>query len=136
VDLNVFCFRLSFSPAAVAEPFVEPVHKGIQGYLPLTFLYTHQASLRWASIPDAVLRRDACIGAEYKTTSAWLCETEVPTVMSFKDLVYARSNGGNAISSNALSDAAGKFGTWRLCSTLYLSPRISVHVGVNAVLWI
>jgi hypothetical protein len=119
-------FTVVCATPAVAEPFVEPVHKGIQGYLPLTFMYTHQACLRWASLPDPVLRRDACVGAEYKTTSAWLCESEVASVMSFKDLVYARSNGGDPTDVNALSDAAGEYAALDVSSAGFRSssPRV------------
>lgn len=94
--------------AAVAEPFTTPVHPGIRGYLPLTFMFAHQAALHWASIPDAVMRRDACCGADSKTTTAWICEKEIGSVMSFRDLVFARAHGGNAVDHQALSDAAGE----------------------------
>lgn len=91
----------------MAEPFEHPVHSGILGTLPLTFMFTHQTALHWGSIPDAVLRRDACLSASALTTAAWITESEVDTVMSFRDVVFARAEGGDSGRHDALSDAKG-----------------------------
>jgi hypothetical protein len=43
-----------------------------------------ESALTLAAVPDAVLRRDACVSEQHKTTAAWICEKEMDTVMSFR----------------------------------------------------
>ena len=115
------CVYVFLRGAALTEPFREPVHTGIQGYLPLTFMFVHQAVLRWGSFPDAVRRRDGCVSADHRPTAAWISEAEVDSVMSFRDVVFSRANGGEAV-HGALSDARGM----PVCSMFKLSPTGSL----------
>jgi hypothetical protein len=96
-------------------------------------MHRHQAALLWASFPLAVRKRDACVSVDYRTTSAFIAVHEVDTVLSFRDVVFARANAGTSAPS-ALSDDTGMRSINRLLQYFAIGSVYSLVCGSRAML--